>query len=104
VHVVVPNPMSAPYAIAMTFLEAFHDRLPSAMEDRKTKLLLSPTIFCSLGALVTSLVQEEDPEKYRLGNLDRDIVRPSAPYRMIVGRAMLIGVMRLGRPSSVPCC
>jgi hypothetical protein len=52
--------------IAMTFLEALHDRLPTAMEDRKNKLLLNPTIFCSLGALLTSLVQEQDPEKSKL--------------------------------------
>jgi hypothetical protein len=52
----------------LAFLEALHDRFPNAMEDRQTKLLLSPTIFCSLGALVTPLVREENPEKFKLGN------------------------------------
>jgi DNA-sulfur modification-associated len=52
---------------AIAFLEVLHERCQSAMEDRTTKLLLSPTIFCSLGALVTSLVQEKDPERFRLG-------------------------------------
>jgi DNA sulfur modification protein DndB len=60
------------HRIAMSFLEALHDRFPTAMEDRKTKLLLNPTIFCSLGALVTLLVQEQDPETSRLG-LERTI-------------------------------